>query len=174
MVPTKNENKWLSCKYDKVFKSIMLGNNYLFLNTLLSEIIGTKEEVITKYHLCFLLDIKEYLNTLDYLETLKGKLFIPSHVEAVSDISNLITLNRNKVYEIIDKIYDFCRKEVTFEDILKYIFDVYNLNMNPNQYILIGSTIRSYLSYLNDLGKITFTFKDNKMYWKQTSNNSVH
>ena len=46
MVPTKNENKWLSCKYDKVFKSIMLGNNYLFLNTLLSEIIGTKEEVI--------------------------------------------------------------------------------------------------------------------------------
>ncbi len=126
-----------------------------------------KEEVITKYHLCFLLDIKEYLNTLDYLETLKGKLFIPSHVEAVSDISNLITLNRNKVYEIIDKIYNFCEKEVTLEDILKYIFDVYNLNINPNQYVLISSTIKSYLSYLNDLEKITFLFKDNKMYWKQ-------
>ena len=44
MVKTKI---WLSCKYDRVFKSIMLSNNYLFLNTLLSEIIGTKEEVIT-------------------------------------------------------------------------------------------------------------------------------
>ena len=43
MVKTKI---WLSCKYDRVFKSIMLSNNYLFLNTLLSEVIGTKEEVI--------------------------------------------------------------------------------------------------------------------------------
>ena len=126
-----------------------------------------KEEVIEKYHLCFIYDIKEYLNTLDYLETLKGKMFIPSHVEASKDISQLITLNRNKVLEIVDKIYNFCSKEVTTEDILKYIFDTYNLSMNPNQYVLIGSTVRSYLSYLNDLDKITFVFKDNKMYWKQ-------
>ena len=39
--------------------------------------------------------------------------------------------------------------------------------MNPNQYVLIGSTVRSYLSYLYDEGKLVFEFKENKMYWKQ-------
>ena len=46
--------------------------------------------------------------------------------------------------EIIDKIYNACEKEITFEEILKYIFDEYNLIMNENQYVLVGSTIRSY------------------------------
>lgn len=127
------------------------------------------EETINKYHLFFVYDIREYLNTLDYLSGLKGKLFIPSHCDATENITDLIELNRQKVYEISDKVYSLCSKESTFEDILKSIFDEYGLAMNANQYVLIGSTVRSYLSYLYDDGKICFKFRDNKMYWKQTS-----
>ena len=125
------------------------------------------ESTITKYHLFFAYDIQEYLNTLDYLSDLKGKMFIPSHCEATEDISSIIEANRNKVNEISEKIYSLCSNEITFEDILKQVFDFYNLAMNVNQYHLIGSTVRSYLSYLYDNGKISFEFKDNKMYWKQ-------
>ena len=125
------------------------------------------ESTITKYHLFFAYDIQEYLNTLDYLSDLKGKMFIPSHCEATEDISSIIQANRNKVNEISEKIYSLCSNEITFEDILKQVFDFYNLAMNVNQYHLIGSTVRSYLSYLYDNGKISFEFKDNKMYWKQ-------
>ena len=125
------------------------------------------EETITKYHLFFIYDVREYLNTLDFLTTLKGKLFIPSHCEATNNIASLIELNRNKIEEIINKIYTACKEEKTFEEILKYIFDEYNLEMNPNQYVLIGSTIKSYLSYLYDENKIYYEFKDNKMLWKQ-------
>ena len=50
--------------------------------------------------------------------------------------------------------------------ILKYIFYIYGLTMNSNQYILIGSTIKSYLSYLYDNSKISYEFKDNIMYWR--------
>ena len=35
--------------------------------------------------------------------------------------------------------------------------------------VLIGSTIKSYLSYLYHEGKIGFEFMENKMYWKQRS-----
>lgn len=56
---------------------------------------------------------------------------------------------------------------MTFEEILKYIFDKFNLVMNGNQYVLIGSTVRSYLSYLVDEGKLTYEFVDNMMKWKQ-------
>ncbi len=127
------------------------------------------EETITKYHLFFIYNVKEYLNTLDYLSTLSGELYIPSHCEATNDISSLINLNRQKINEVLDKIYNLCQNEITFEDILKNIFDIYNLTMNPNQYVLIGSTVKSYLSYLCDEGKISYLFKDNKMYWYQVN-----
>ncbi|HHW95316.1 MAG TPA: MBL fold metallo-hydrolase [Mogibacterium sp.] len=127
------------------------------------------EETIRKYHLFFIYDVKEYLNTLEYLSALEGKWFIPSHCEATRSISSLINLNRSKVQEISERIYSLCSRASTFEDILKAIFDEYDLTMNPNQYVLIGSTVRSYLSYLYDDEKLCFEFIDNKMYWKQNS-----
>ena len=136
-------------------------NVYFLADSLFSE------ETIKKYHLFFIYDVKGFINTLNYLETLDGNLYIPSHCEATNDISNLINLNRNKINEIIDKIYNACEKEMTFEEILKYIFDEYNLVMNPNQYVLVGSTIKSYLSYLCDENKLSYEFKNNKMLWKQ-------
>lgn len=136
-------------------------NVYFLADSLFSE------ETITKYNLFFIYDVREFLNTLDYLNTLNGSLYIPSHCEATNNISSLIELNKNKVKEIIDKIYNICEKEMSFEEILKYIFDEYNLTMNANQYVLVGSTIRSYLSYLLDENKLSYEFKDNKMLWKQ-------
>ena len=125
------------------------------------------EDSITKYHLFFLYDVREFLNTLDFLSTLKGSLFIPSHCEAADDISALISLNRNKINEIIDKICSICENGMTFEEIMKSIFDEYDLTMNANQYVLVGSTIRSYLSYLCDENKLSYEFIDNKMIWKR-------
>ena len=136
-------------------------NVYFLADSLFSK------ETITKYHLFFIYDVREFLNTLYYLNTLNGNLYIPSHCEATNNISSLIELNRNKVQEIIDKIYNVCEKEMSFEEILKYIFDEYNLTMNANQYVLVGSTIKSYLSYLLDENKLSYEFKDNKMLWKQ-------
>lgn len=136
-------------------------NVYFLADSLFSE------ETITKYHLFFIYDVREFLNTLDYLRNLNGSFYIPSHCEATNDISSLIELNKNKVNEIMNKIYNACEKEMTFEEVLKYIFDEYNLIMNANQYVLVGSTIRSYLSYLYDENKLSYEFKDNKMVWKQ-------
>ena len=136
-------------------------NVYFLADSLFSK------ETITKYHLFFIYNVREFLNTLNYLYTLNGGLYIPSHCDATNDISFLIDLNRKKINEIIDKIYNACKNEITFEDILKYIFDEYSLTINGNQYVLIGSTIRSYLSYLVDENKLKYEFKDNKMLWKQ-------
>ena len=125
------------------------------------------EETIRKYHLFFLYDVKEFLNSLEFLSSLEGKLFIPSHTEASENILELIEINKAKVMEISNKIYEICDEEKIFEEILKIIFDEYKLTMSSNQYVLIGSTIRSYLSYLYEEEKLTYEFKDNRMYWKQ-------
>ena len=177
-------NKFLLAKESKVTSinnNLPNGLEYFSLKGHFFDMIGIKtsdnvyfladslfsEETITKYHLFFIYDIREYLNTLAYLSSLDGKLYIPSHCEASDDISNLIELNRNKIQEISDKIYNVCVKEMTFEEILKYIFDEYNLVMNPNQYVLVGSTIKSYLAYLYDENKLSYEFKDNKMLYHQ-------
>lgn len=185
--PFKNiRNKFLLAKESVVTpieNNLPVGLEYFSLKGHFFDMIGIKtsdnvyfladslfsEETITKYHLFFIYDVREFLNTLDYLNTLNGSLYIPSHCEAISDISSLIELNRNKVNEIMNKIYNICEKEMTFEGILKYIFDEYNLTMNENQYVLVGSTIKSYLSYLSDENKLYYEFKDNKMLWKQAN-----
>lgn len=177
-------NKFLCAKESNVINitnSLPEGLEYFPLKGHFFDMIGIKtsddvyfiadslfsKETISKYHLFFIYDVKEFLNTLDFLKKQTGKLFIPSHCDATDNLKSLIDLNENKVHEIIEDIYQICKNNLTFEEILKTIFNKYSLTMTTDQYVLIGSTIRSYLSYLYDDGKITYEFKDNLMIWKQ-------
>ena len=81
----------------------------------------------------------------------------------------LVALNRSKVLEISDKILSFCQEPLCFEEVLQKLFDSYGLKMDFNQYVLVGSTVRSYLAYLHDEGKLEADFSGNKLFWK-TSN----
>jgi glyoxylase-like metal-dependent hydrolase (beta-lactamase superfamily II) len=124
------------------------------------------ENIINKYHLSFIYDVAEFLQTLDKVEQLKGKLFIPAHAEAMVDIKPLVRKNRDKVNEIADKLLGICKEPIAFEDILKELFDTYALTMDFNQYVLVGSTVRSYLSYLHDKGNLDIAFGGNKLLWQ--------
>ena len=124
------------------------------------------KNIIEKYHLSFIYDIREYLKTLDKVEALEGKLFIPSHAEATTDIRILTEINRKKVFEIIEKILCICKESICFEDVLQEVFKGYHLTMDFGQYVLIGSTVKSYLSYLYDEEKIEAEFVDSKLLWK--------
>ena len=39
--------------------------------------------------------------------------------------------------------------------------------MNFEQYTLVGSTVRSYLSWLKDTGKMAAEFQDNMLCWQR-------
>ena len=123
------------------------------------------KETIQKYHLFYLYDIEQTLSSLQILKELEGT-FIPSHVEACTSITELIDYNQRKIEEILSLIIEILKEPIGFEELLQKIFDKYSLAMNVNQYFLIGSTIRSYLSYLYHQEKITYEFIDNKMMWK--------
>lgn len=123
------------------------------------------ENILQKYHVSFIYDVAGYLATLDKVEKLEGKWFIPAHAQPCTEIRPLVEVNRKKVFEIIQKILHICQKPLTFEEILKQIFDVYQLSMDWNQYVLVGSTIRSYLAYLHDSNQLAVEFKDNNLFW---------
>lgn len=125
------------------------------------------ENIISKYHLSFIYDVRAYLATLDLVEQLSAKLFIPAHAEACTDIRPLAQVNRAKAYEIMDRILSICAEAKCFEDILKEVFDFYKLVMDYNQYVLVGSTVRSYLSYLCDEEKLSCIISENRMLWQR-------
>ncbi len=124
------------------------------------------ENIIAKYHLSFIYDVRAYLNTLDSVVQLQARLFIPAHADACKDLRPLVKVNRDKVHEIIGHILEICMEAKAFEDILKAVFDDYELVMDYNQYVLVGSTVRSYLSYLHDEGKLGCLLADNRMFWQ--------
>lgn len=123
------------------------------------------EDIINKYHIFFIYDVLEYLNTLEKIENLDADYFIPSHNQVVTCTKDIVNLNKNKILEIINKILKICEKPRIMEEIIQNVFEEYKLTMNFNQYVLVGSTTKSYLSYLLDQNKVKIIFENNKMLW---------
>ena len=121
---------------------------------------------LEKYQIGFIYDVKAYLGTLDKIDTLTAAAFVPSHAEETKDIRELSDLNRRKVQIIAEKIVGLCAVPSCFEDVLQKIFTDYGLVMNFEQYVLVGSTVRSYLAWLRDEGRLNITFEDNRMLWQ--------
>lgn len=124
-------------------------------------------EILGKYHIAFIYDVGEYLNTLDFIETLSGRMFVPAHAGATSDIKPLARANRDKAREIIENIGNICEKPSVSDDVLAALFDKYGLAMDFNQYVLGGSTVRSYLSYMLDRGMLKAEFEGNRLLWQK-------
>ena len=123
-------------------------------------------ETLEKYQIGFIYDVAAYLETLEKVKKLKARIFIPAHAEATEDISGLAQYNIDKVHEIAERITEICHDPICFEDILQKLFTGYGLAMNFEQYVLVGSTVRSYLSWLRDSGRMDVEFADNRLLWK--------
>ena len=126
------------------------------------------ENILEKYHISFFYDIAAQLETLNMIEKLEGRLFIPAHAEPTEDIKPLAVANRKKMQEILDALLEICKEPLHFELILKQVFERFALTMDYSQYVLIGSTIRSYLSYLVDQEKVECYVEDALLLWKTT------
>ncbi len=126
----------------------------------------SSKETLDKYQIGFIYDVAEYLKTLETVKSIKAKIFVPAHAPATDDIVGLADINIAKVHEIADKILSICSEPLCFENILQRLFSDYGLTMNFEQYVLVGSTVRSYLSWLKDNGKLSAFFEDNMLFWK--------
>ena len=126
----------------------------------------SSRETLDKYQISFIYDVAAYLKTLEAVKTMQAKLFIPAHAAACEDIAPLAQCNIDKVWEIAEKITALCREPLGFEELLQKLFTAYGLMMNFEQYVLVGSTVRSYLAWLKDAGKMNVLFEDSRLLWQ--------
>ena len=127
----------------------------------------SSRETLDKYAVSFIYDVEAYLETLDKVEKMEAAMFVPAHAEASADVKELVRYNRDKVREVAERILSVCKEQVCFERILQEVFKGYGLSMNFEQYVLVGSTVRSYLSWLKDNGKLSTEFQDNMLLWQR-------
>ncbi|MDE6846241.1 MAG: MBL fold metallo-hydrolase, partial [Lachnospiraceae bacterium] len=127
----------------------------------------SSRETLEKYAVSFIYDVGAYLETLDMVERMEAAMFVPAHAEVSADVKELVCCNRDKVHEVAERILSICEKPIYFEKILQEVFKGYRLSMNFEQYVLAGSTVRSYLSWLKETGKLVAAFQDSMLLWQR-------
>lgn len=127
----------------------------------------SSRETLDKYRISFIYDVAAYLDTLEKVKTMNAKVFVPAHAAATENITALVQYNIDKVKEIGERIVSLCKEPLCFEKILQELFTEYELVMNFEQYVLVGSTVRSYLAWLKDTGRVNTGFENNMLLWEQ-------
>ena len=126
----------------------------------------SSKETLDKYQIGFIYDVGAYLATLETVKTIQARLFIPAHAGAAENIAELAQYNIDKVHEIAGYIVELCAEPLCFEQLLQKLFADYGLAMSFEQYVLVGSTVRSYLAWLKDTGRLTVMFEGGMLLWK--------
>ena len=130
----------------------------------------SRRETLDKYGIGFVYDVGAYLDTLDAVQGMRAEVLVPAHADPASpaSIAELVRYNIEKVHEAADRIAELCASPADFETILKGVFDRYGLTMTPEQYVLVGSTVRSYLAWMKRTGRVSAEISENMLLWKRT------
>lgn len=131
-----------------------LGDSYLSRNFL------------KQYTFGFIYNVEAYIDTLKKLKEFKGALFVPSHGIIETDIVPTLEQNLRSVTEMCGMICETCREYRGQDEILQQMYERLRMHARPAQHALLSSTVKSYLTYLQDRNKLECRFVDNIMKWR--------
>lgn len=111
-------------------------------------------EALKKHRISFLYNISQHLGSLQRLAGLEGDLFIPAHDSPCADISPLVRENTAAVLEVARDIREMCGTPKTIDELIALCLEKYHIRLYLMQYLLVGQTVRSYVSRLLEQGEI--------------------
>ncbi len=127
----------------------------------------SSEPTLAKYRISFLVDAKAYLETLEAVKAMTAARFVPAHADDAADMAALAQKNIDSVNENADLIVRLCETPQSFDTLLRGVFEAYGLTMTFEQHALVGSTVRSYLTWLCDSGRLQMTVGNNTLLWQR-------
>lgn len=121
---------------------------------------------LKQYTFGFIYNVEAYIDTLKKLKEFKGALFVPSHGILETDIVPSLEQNLRSVTEMCGMICETCREYRGQDEILQQMYERLRMHARSAQHALLSSTVKSYLTYLQDRNKLECRFVDNIMKWR--------
>ena len=125
-------------------------------------------QMLKKYWIPYMLDPLMFRKSIEKIEAQDADFYVPSHGEqcdkkrilAITELNSLVTFETESLLLNILK-----KGPATHEMILKNAADFAGLNLKLSQFVLIGTTFRSYLSSMADRGLVSYRMENNQMFW---------
>lgn len=140
---------------------VLTKDKVLFLGDML---VG--EELLNKFDLLFIFDIKDYLESLDLLENIEFEYAILSHCKKELnkiDTLKLLKKHREAIYKYLNQIRIIIKEPKSLESILKILLNENKLTYNYKEYNFFKSTLVGMISYLNNQEEIQYIVKDGEI-----------
>lgn len=123
------------------------------------------ERTIDKYRLVYNADIAGTKDTLHRLWRSGYTYYLPSHGVLTTDPGETIERNLEAIEETEALIIRECGEGLTREEVMTRVVQEYGILLNPEQYVLVFSTVSAYLSALHNEGRLELRFEDDRMLW---------
>ncbi len=124
-------------------------------------------EMLKKYWIPFMTDPALFRESVGIIENTTATYYVPSHgsVHTKDTIHELAEINKMVTLETETLILKILREKLSMEELLKRVADYAEINLGLGQFLLIGSTLRSFLSSMNNRGLVSYELQDNRMFW---------
>jgi glyoxylase-like metal-dependent hydrolase (beta-lactamase superfamily II) len=128
-------------------------------------------EVMNGAKMPYALMLKEDLESKNKLYNLKCSKYIVAHKGIYDDIKELITDNISFYKHRSEKVYEVIKGTMRIEDIFKTVVENFNIHINSiYKYNVIDRSLKSYIEYLNEEGKIEAGIYDGFLKYSRVNN----
>ena len=126
----------------------------------------SSRETLEKYGVGYMVDVKNHLETLEKVKNMQAKVFVPSHAQVSEDVKALAQFNIDAITALGERILELCANPVHFDELLESLFDAYGMTMTAQQHALIGSTLKSCLTWLENDDRAEHFIDNRRMLWR--------
>lgn len=123
------------------------------------------ETLVAKHKLMFVHDLAQHLETLERIQRMDAGGYVLSHGGYLSEIRDLVTLNREALLEVNGLIAALTQNGAQDTEIHAELYQRLAMNETPAQYYLNHTVVRAHLKYLKDLGKVRLEWNEGRLIW---------
>lgn len=113
-----------------------------------------------QHKLPFFHNVNRSIDTLEKIETMKGKIFVPSHDEPTDNIGELARYNIDKMNDRKDLVYDICEGH-SFDEMFSLLIEYLDLKLTTTKYPMYSIMLRNFLQSLVEDKAIYAKLEDN-------------
>ncbi|MDR2522865.1 MAG: MBL fold metallo-hydrolase, partial [Synergistaceae bacterium] len=110
--------------------------------------------ILEKYRFSVVLDIAGAYRTLEKIEKLEARWFVPCHAPVTQDVKELVRQNREGLAWVTEAVENaLADRPLTREEVLSRVGTAHKMEMDAAHLLLNLCSVSAHLTYLSDLGR---------------------